>query len=163
MITGSHERWHWLESPRHPIAVLLDECPQLFLNKYVVISSCDGGPFIPAGEQEQAGWESHGGLAYTPRLLTELKGLPRGEADEWYVFPQRDLIRHIEVFVNYTGFTLRDPQQLLDEGKESWFAEMIRQMQERFWLQLEMFSPEAYIADAGSLIVVTQDQTLFTA
>src|SRR5205807_6538959 len=106
--------------PEAPHRRLLDECPRLFLNKYVVISCCDGGPFIPTEEQVQAGWDGHGGLAYTPRLMTpaELRSLPRGETNEWYVFPQRDLIRHIEVFVNYTGFTLHDPQQLLDEGKE---------------------------------------------
>src|SRR2546421_12107338 len=107
MFTGSHNRWHWLEAPARSRHIFLEQCTDLLMGRYLLLAALDGGPWIPGDEEQAAGWLSHGGLAYSPRLLThdDVNRIPRGEAVEWYLFAQRDLVRHVEGFACYPRFT----------------------------------------------------------
>jgi hypothetical protein len=155
MFTGTHDRWHWLEAPPRSRHLFLDQCADLLLGRYLLLAAVDAGPWIPSDDDQAAGWLSHGGLAYSPRLMTreQVHRIPRGEADEWYLFPQRDLVRHIEVFARYPRFTLRPAGT--PETRPDWEMETNRQHQERFWTQMGIVAPELYLLGGDVFRLVT--------
>ena len=70
--------------------------------------------------------------------------------------------------MNFGKFRLRDPQHLMEERDATWDSvliiesiERIRNLQERFWSQLDSTQPDSYLADGEALIFVTRDSALF--
>ena len=63
----------------------LELCPDIVLGKYVVISSIDSGEFVPTDEEASNGWQSRGGIGYSPKIINA-KDVPHGGWDEWYIF-----------------------------------------------------------------------------
>jgi hypothetical protein len=141
---------------------LLQLCPEVVLGKYAAVTSIDSGPLVPTEKEMAAGWQSHGKVAYSPKIQ-HTEELPREGWDEWYIFNNpTDLGTshlaenifevpneqgHLSVFVNY-GFALDPP-----ERSES-FASM-------FWQQLARIRPESYVADNDYLSFVSMNKTLF--
>jgi len=113
-------------------------------------------------EEERAlGWIDQNSLAYSPRI-EKVAWVPRGEYDEWYTFLTSARINMPEVFVNDSGFTLRDPRQDLKNLDPTWdkkmhveWSEIILEKQFRFWRQMQAIMPESYIAEGDRLIFVT--------
>ena len=107
-------------------------------------------------------------MLYTPRL--EFLGrLPYDNYDEWYVFTSPTRLNSCDVFVNFGGFTLRDPVELLagldptwDRTSAKYFADGQEHKQARFWSQLESFDAESYISDGYNFIFATANADLFT-
>jgi len=157
---GSHGIYEWLVADED--IDLPKICPEIVLGKYVAITSIDSGAYIPDEHERAAGWDSHGKIAYSPKIVNA-DDLPRSpEAyDEWYVFPRPvDLGNshlaenvfevaqapgHVSVFVNYHGFAFDRPDALT----------------ELFWKQIEWIRPESYIADGLYLNFATANKRLF--
>lgn len=162
--TGTRDSYHWLSTTEHGISNLLAVCPTVVLGKYLAVTSCDSGPLPLDDVQKLGGWEQRGGIAYSPRIES-LDMVPAHDLyDEWYIFGvpfDLGIIRqgnifdhpislgHVEVFVNFYGFSLDAPE--------------VQDLVSRFWRQLEWIRPEAYVAqgDYGFMTFVTREAELF--
>jgi len=165
LMTGRHDHYFWLTTDQDDLDALLQKNPQLFVDKYIAITSWDSGSYFPTDEQKAEGWETRNGIAYSPRIDATGKKLPTGGFDEWYVFSSRvDLGQlrrdnpfeatltpgHVWAFVNYGGFAL------YDHNVESLIS--------AFWKQFDWIEPESYVADGYDLLTfVSRDDELFTA
>ncbi len=156
LTVGSQGLYEWLVTDKG--FDLLQLCPEFVLGKYVVITSIDSGPLVPADEEIAAGWQSRGKIAYSPKIQNADQ-LPRAGWDEWYVFdnptdlgtshlaenifeaPQEQ--GHVSVFVNY-GFVLYPPER-------SFLSTL-------FWQQLLRICPESYVADNDYLSFVSKNR-----
>ncbi len=165
--SGQKYDYYWLQWHGPFLDDLLDFCPALVLNKFIAITACDSGPLNPSVEEESEGWEQVKDIAYFgPILDPDL--IPRDQYDEWYIFNINRRIAGPEIFINYGGFSLRDPHYLLDNLDPTWdkvaaqsLVEQILTQQERFWTQLQVLSPETYLADGDNLICVIGDEKLY--
>lgn len=161
---GAHHAYEWLAT-EHYLDDLLRLCPEVFLGKYVLITSLDSGPLFLTEEERAAGWESRKGIAYSPRIQ-DIEMLPHECWDEWYIFRDRvDLgglaapgsnvfeasltPGEVYTFVNY-NFGLHFPET--------------ESMARCFWKQLDWIRPETYIAETDDhLMLISADKTLFAA
>jgi hypothetical protein len=163
MISGTHGDYSWIEwsSPSGYLYDFIHAFPEIVLQKYIAVTSCDSGPLVPTDEERQDGWFSEGEIAYNGPI-GDINAIPNDQFDEWYIFSQMSKLPPIEVFINYGVFSLSDPKELFS----GWDAAMVAnryQQQERFWQQLTELAPESYLAEGERLIFVTRDQTLFGA
>jgi hypothetical protein len=162
MITvGSQGLYEWLVTDQD--FDLLQLCPEVVLGKYVAVTSIDSGTFVPTDAERAAGWESRGGIAYSPKV-DSVESLRRDGWDEWYIFGSpadlgtshlgenifelRQEAGHVSVLVNY-GFALNLPE-----------AEHLALL---FWQQIEWIRPESYMADSEYLNFVSMNKTLFAS
>jgi hypothetical protein len=83
LTVGSQGVYEWLVTDQQ--LDLLQLCPDVVLGKYIAITSLDSGPLVPTSEENAAGWESRGKIAYSPKIQNGAS-LPRAEYDEWYIF-----------------------------------------------------------------------------
>jgi len=167
MFAGHHNQYRWLVSPTFDFNGLLTKCPEVLLGKYLVIVAFDSGVISPVQEEMELGWFAHGNTMCSARL-TSVDGLPHDGYDEWYIFTEPYRFDHHEIFINDFGFSLRDPSHLLEEADPTWDIQGIkymvgsmRKLQEKFWYQLEQFSPESYMAQGDDFIFVTKNEKLF--
>jgi len=107
-------------------------------------------------------------LTYTSRL-DSLGPLPYDNYDEWYVFTSPTRLTSCDVFINFGGFTLRNPEEPAVELHPTWdhvgarrLADEQQHLQERFWNQLESFGAESYIGDGDNFIFATANTDVFT-
>ena len=167
MVTGSHGRYRWLVDQRNGIGHLIERCPEALLDRYLIVASFDSGPLNPNAEEKAAGWYSENQLAYSPRLGS-LSQLPYENFDEWYVFTSPTRLCSCDVFINFGGFTLRNPEESLAALHPTWdrvgakaLADEQMRQQAQFWSQLELFGAESYIADGDNFIFATANAELF--
>jgi hypothetical protein len=168
LFSGRHGDYQWLEEPSNlTLGSLIEHCPDVLLGRCLAVVTFDARPFTPTKEERKAGWTGHEGVGYSPPL-TNLANLPWEQDDEWYLFSQPTTIGPLERFVDWGGFSLRDPQHLLDEADPTWdligiqeTADLTRQVQERFWRQIEQIAPESYIANTYRSIFVSADPQAF--
>ncbi|HLK68835.1 MAG TPA: hypothetical protein VKU19_35635 [Bryobacteraceae bacterium] len=149
------------------IGHLIERCPEALLDRYLVVACFDSAPLHPNAEEKQAGWSFESELAYSPRLES-LRLLPHENFDEWYVFTSPARLCSCEVFTNFGGFTLRNPEESLAALHPTWdrvgakvLADEQMRQQERFWNQLELLGAESYIADGDNFIFATANAGLF--
>lgn len=169
LATGTNDSYHWLSTHRpynDQFSKLCQLCPDVFLNKYLAVTSCDSGPLDLSHSLRSTGWTQRGGISYSPRIEA-LAMLPVHDLwDEWYVFErsvdlgqirQGNIFEHpvsvgeVEVFVNFYNFGLNSPK--------------VWDLVARFWRQLEWIRPDAYLAqsDPGFFTFVTPHEELFRA
>jgi hypothetical protein len=166
LTTGFRSAYRWLSTTQHGIDEVTSRCPAVVLGKYLAVTSCDSGPLELRAAEKSAGWETRGGVAYSPRVdAIEMLPVHNGW-DEWYIFRdpfdqgairQANIFEHpvtpgnVEVFVNFGGFSLG--------------AAEAEDLTSRFWQQLEWILPDAYIAesDHGCLTFATRDSDLFAS
>lgn len=153
MRAGTYEQYRWLVWLDQRLDELLTACPEIVQAKYVVVTSFDSGPLTVSDEEQQQGWSQGGEYAYSPRVQSP-DDLIYDQYDEWYVFPQPTTLEQVEVFVSYIGFQLQP-------GLDNPHLENIRQLETRFWQQLQVVAPESYVAEGDCLIFVTQNRALF--
>lgn len=144
---------------------LIRACPNVVLGRFAAITSFDSGAYFLGEAEKAAGWESRGGIAYSPKI-SDMSHLPYDQFDEWYVFENAvelgELIpastnlfslgprdREVCVFVNYQGFSLDAPE-----------TEALTKI---FWAQMDWIRPLAYIVDGTCLNFATSDKKLFAA
>jgi hypothetical protein len=159
--TGSTNGYQWLVSTDRHLDVL-ECCPDVVLGKYVAITSFDSGPLRLTEGQKSAGWVSHGGIAYSPKIQ-QVNMVPQAYFSESYVFdgprnlgvladPNRNIFEsemqqgQVHAFVNL-DFGFHDP-------KSADLAHM-------FWQQLGWRNAESYLAENDYLILVTANPKVF--
>jgi hypothetical protein len=162
METGSRGGYFWLTTAEYELHDLITSCPQVVLGKYIAVTSFDSGSLVPNEDEILAGWQSRGGIAYSPKVESVEK-LPHDLYDEWYVLDNpRDLgnryrgnvfetsmeAGQVAVFVNFgPGFSLKSSEA--------------KNLTDLFWLQLELIQPVSFISDGDLLNFVTSDDQLF--
>jgi hypothetical protein len=171
--TGTHGGYRWLTSTEHYSGTILQRCPEVFLQRYVAVTSVDGGVMHITDAQRASGWELRRGIGYSPKLDNvadipyQLDGPDAPGYDEFYVFEaRRDLGERLQgnifveqfaptpgrtaVFVSWGAFVLHRP----DRG--------VQILIDLFWPQLERLNPESYIADGMEcLTFISRDKELF--
>jgi len=164
METGSRGSFFWLTTTECELHDLIKSCPGVVLSKYIAVTSFDSGSLVPNEDETVAGWQSRGGIAYSPKVESVDK-LPHDVYDEWYVFnAPRDLghlyqgnifetsmkAGQVAAFVNYgPGFSLKHSEA--------------NDLTDLFWSQLELIRPETFISDGDILNFVTCDKQIFAA
>jgi len=162
MEIGSRGGYFWLTTPEYELHDVIASCPQIVLGKYIAVTSFDSGPLVPNEDEMAGGWQSRGGIAYSPKVES-VERLPHDVYDEWYVFKSRqdlgNLYRgnifetsiqtgQVAAFVNFgPGFSLKN-----SDGKD---------LTGLFSLQLELIQPDSFISDGDPLNFVTSDGQLF--
>jgi|SRR5579871_945855 len=172
---GSHPPYRWLTSSEQYIDTLVGLCPEILIDRHLVVTSIDSGDPWLTDNQKRAGWELRCGNVCSPRLATtdELfyqrdygPGTPGW--DEWYLFDDvaPDLGERLRgnpfeeatsprpgrlmIFVGYPSLALHDP------------AEAENPIVGMFWRQLDWIKPESYIADGRDcLTFVSRNAALF--
>lgn len=158
---GSHGLYEWLVTDEQ--FDFLQVCPEVVLGKYVAVTSFDSGVFVLEEKEKASGWESRGGIAYSPRIQST-GDLSHYGWDEWYIFanptdlgtcnleenvfeaPQQQ--GHTSVFVNYR-FALHQPE--------------MKDLAALFWQQMAVIRPESYVADNDYLNFVSMNKALFAS
>jgi len=170
MHTGKHADYYWLEKIPSIggwllLEDLLEVCPEFVLGKYLVITAWDSGPLKLRDENFKKGWLAHDKLAINP-CVQSVDDIPYMNYDEWYIFPATPLLEPFKVFVNDWFFSLRQPEAAVPEAIENIASigekvERMRELQELFWLQLELKRAETYISAGHRFILATQKQELY--
>jgi hypothetical protein len=161
LTVGSEGLYEWLVSDQQFDIVQL--CPDIVLGKYVAVTSIDSSQLVPTENEAAAGWQSRGGIAYSPQVLSA-DGIPSAGWDEWYIFdkpvdlgtshlaenifevPQER--GHVSVFVNY-GFALHPAERA--------------KLASLFWPQMARIRPDSYVADNDYLTFVSANKTVFSS
>jgi hypothetical protein len=164
---GSHGVYEWLVTNHatHTFDNVLRLCPELVLQKYIAVTSCDSGPLWLNDKQRAEGWERRNDIAYSPKI-TNVDTLPRDQFGEWYVFDEpRDFGQlvpsdrnvfetplsrgQVQVFVNFGGFAFHRPE--------------FEPLTTLFWQQIAWIHPETYIADGDYLTIASADKYLLAS
>jgi hypothetical protein len=175
IFTGTHDDYCWLASTEQYMVDLVQFCPDVVLNRYLVVTKIDSGTPWLTDKQRERGWRLQRGMAYSPPIATvedlfyQRDGLDAPGFDEWYMFDEpRDLGGILEgnpflpenapkpgrllAFVGWLGFApgSADP--------------VSQRVQEMFWRQMEWVQPDLYISDGTeSLNVVCKDRDLLNS
>lgn len=174
MILGKNGKWMWLSSKAACMGDVLEKSPQTVIDKFVLVTSLDSGLVILNEQQLNQGWkyavnETHnpdfkdqpqrrGIFSLSPRVSNP-SDIPRDIChgnmyDEWYVFNSAPKIESAEVFINWGGFGFSVGHVGLHKMESCTF-------EERFWDQLNVINPFAYMADNGTLLFATADGNLY--
>jgi hypothetical protein len=168
MLLGKNGKWQWITSKAACLSDVVELCPQLFIDRFVLITSFDSGLVTLDEEKLKAGWKPtckrrrnfdwsgevwEEPLALSPRV-SDPKILPTDMYDEWYVFCTEPQIDTIEVFVNWEFSPTFGHIGMQELG-------MHVELEAHFWNQLAVINPRAYIADNQTLSFATADDALF--
>jgi hypothetical protein len=174
LLTGTHGEYFWLTSSYdHYSGTLAKLCPEIFIERFMVVTAIDSGtPSLKDG-QKAAGWEERRGIVYSAVLSSvddvfyQRDGYDTAGFDEWYFFETPPDLGELQtgnpfeeataprpgrpkVFVGMPSATVHgtDPR-----------CEIVRQM---FWDQIDWIQPESYVADSSEcLTFVTSNRELF--
>jgi hypothetical protein len=172
MNRGKKAGYYWLEeiTPTQEwlsLENLLEVCPEFVLGKYLVITAWDSGPLKLRDEDYQKGWLKHDRLAINSAVQS-VNDIPYMGYDEWYIFSETPLWEPFKVFVNDWYFSLREPEGFASDGDSSEAiigrrdeVERMRELQELFWLQLELKRAETYISAGHRFILATREKKLY--
>ena len=150
--TGNWCGFRWFQARNLSLGDLVEAVPNLVRERFVVVTSLDSGPLRLTDDELAEGWRQVGSLTVSPKSPAPWS-LPRGGWDEWYVFEGAPPAHAPEVFVNYSGFSLRPAPG--NEGQQSAVG--------RFWGQLAEWWPESYLAEGDNLICVTRQEVAVPA
>lgn len=174
MLLGKNGKWMWLTSKAACMGDVIEKCPQSVIDKFILVTSLDSGLVILDEQRIKDGWkylgkkvhnqellplrEPSGEFALSPRV-TNPADIPRDIChgnmyDEWYVFNSPPKIEEAEVFINWGDFHLSIGHIGLHTIEPHFF-------EERFWNQITVINPHAYIADNGTLLFATTDGCLY--
>ncbi len=142
---GKYGDYFWIEWREAFLSDLLSAFPNIVVGKYLINTSFDSGSLSLSDEEVKQGWTKYNQLALSPPITNDLD-IPNCQYDEWYIFNMPTVFDDYEIFVNYYGFSLED---------------FLTDFQERFWKQIEILSPETYLAEGEFLICVTKNESLF--
>jgi len=162
METGSRDGYFWLTSADYELHDLITFCPQIVVGKYVTITSFDSGSLVPNENEMTAGWQSQGGIAYSPRVES-IEQLPHELYDEWYVFKTPQDLGHLyQGNIFETSMAAGQVAAFVNYGPAfSLPSSNAKDLTDLFWLQLGLIRPESFISDGDLLNFVTSDEQLF--
>jgi len=137
---GNKGNYHWLEvsSEDKTIGDLVRDFPNFILGKQLTIICFDSDSFIPTEEETQRGWYSKNEIAYFDQINSEeLEGPIYDNYDQWLIFDFSTEISDIDLFVNYSGFSLNTENHQKDIITKS--------ISDRFWKMIENTKPSKFI------------------
>lgn len=149
--TGSHNGFFWFETHVINLAQLVEELPDLFLQKYLVSLYFDGAPV-----------ELESVALIDSKTLDEI---PTDNHDQWILAKEKLQISNATDFVNFTYFSLVDWDSeisSLQNEDDRKFIELYsgerKKLKEQFWKEIEEIKPFNFISDGSKLIFVTSDK-----
>jgi hypothetical protein len=170
---GTHGDYRWLASTDQYMGAVVQHCPEIFLGRYLVVTTIDSGMPWLTEAQRAAGWELRSGMACNERvssadqLFYQRDGNDCPGYDEWYCFSMPPAHRGeisgnpfiannrprpgcLLVFVGWGAFVLHE-----SGDAESTINEM-------FWQQLNRIRPDFYVSDGReNLTFVCKDHGVF--
>ncbi len=153
---GTRGDYRWLETWAYPLSLkqVVGASPDIVLGRRVLVTAFDAGPLALTEDEALSGWTRIKDFPVSP-VVKDVDQLPdTDQYDEWYVFDHVPAIDSIHVFVTYTHSF-----QLL-AGRPS--AETSRDLLERFWRQVEVLRPVAYLAcNENAFLFVCRDADLY--
>jgi hypothetical protein len=150
VLKGRDGPYRWLQTAERELAEFVRECWSVLDGKYLVVTAFDSGPLALREDERAAGWRAEADLAFSPCLASTVTP-PHEQFDEWLVFARpvtANEIGSVDPFVNYSAFTLGDPEAGTTNARPS----DVRELQARFWGWLRRLRPTAYVADGLRLI-----------
>jgi hypothetical protein len=167
LITGSRGSYHWLTTPCG-LNEFLDLFPDGVVGKRLAVTSIDSGSLEISEEERKLGWDSRGGIAYSPQIrsLSELPNRTHSDCcdtfHEWYVF---DVAKDMGELSRGNVFEARlEPGQVFSFVNYHCILhdDRVKDLHDLFWRQLDWIQPESYIADSAEyLTFVTRNPELF--
>ncbi len=153
MLLGENGKWMWLTAPDLSPNDVLKRCPQLVIDRFVLITSKDNKPRALTEDCQKIGWQAREKYVLSPRIGS-IDQLSAQFFDEWYIFlaPAEPAIN--ENFVSHEGFRLTKGHMGLFEMKAD-------EQEVRFWEQLSAVRPHAFIAANENLFFCTDDGDLY--
>ena len=165
IFTGTHGSWHWGVS-RKAFRAIESIIYQYFSAKHVCFLAFDGGPITPNADESKIGWSVCNTVMISPPLSAGMT-IPSADMDEWFVVENLpDAFPDLERFVNYLGLNLADPAEITASFDPSWDPkgnDWLYPLQERFWEQIEVLQPQAYIVYGDTYIAVSKDCSFVAA
>lgn len=164
--SGQYQDFYWIETNEINLTDLVLKLPELFLGKYLIIISFDGGTYTIKNEELSSGWKYLNGMTYT-EIITKrtLHRKLSDNHDQWVLLENNRIIDTMINFVNYTYFSLIDWDKeinyLEDEDDQNFikrFEKERSKLRERFWEQINIINPLTFISDGSKLIFVTKDE-----
>jgi hypothetical protein len=168
MTRGRNGAFHWLSSDCHNFSHLFELYPELFLGRYIAVTSNDSGiPDLTPARQE-LGWRFDSGVLYSPCLTTpdllttiphQLEGPDGPSFDEYYLLEEPMPL----------GATSRKLPLLLSEPEQSnlltVFVNMYfelelnppHELEPYLWAQLSRIRPFAYLSDGSTCITFVSE------
>lgn len=136
---GHKNNYHWLEinSDCKSFKDFISDFSEFILRKNIAIISFDSDSFIPTKEEYDRGWTYKNEIAYFNNLnLVELDGPIYDIYDQWFIFDTPTEIDNVDIFVNYSGFSLNSgiPKESLING-----------VVEKFWRTIERLQPSNFL------------------
>ena len=172
---GKHGEFFWLErsiersAVDRPLIRLTKHCPEVLLNKHVLVTALDSGPLHLNDDRVNGGWKRDGRFAISPRI-SDAGDVPFcGCFDEWYVFDGAvPATLDIQVFVNMGTFSLGEPNPTIDTmyiGSDASVRDRlvaaVVPWREKFWMQLQQLTAESYVANGNCFTFVTRNAGLY--
>lgn len=149
--TGSHKGFFWFETHEISLGQLVEELPELFLQKYLISLYFDGAPI---------GLESV--EVIDSRALDEI---PTDNHDQWLLAKEKLQLSNATDFVNFTYFSLVDwdleISSLQNEDDRKFivlYSDERKKLKEQFWKEIEEINPFNFISHGSKLIFVTRDK-----
>ena len=159
MISGDHESWSWRVWSEEP-AELERLVVEHFKGRRLCITAFDSGSLQPTQAERGIGWLTIGAATFSPPLSAHVE-VPTDDFCEWYVLDHvPTTFPEIEVFVNYGGFTLADLERTPETFDPTWDKNLLswlNPIQQRFWQQLRVLDPLAYVSWGDNNFVVAKD------
>lgn len=146
---GHKKNYHWLEttSDCKSFKDFIFDFSGFILEKNLAIISFDSDSFIPTKEEYDRGWTYKNEIAYFNNLnLVELNGPIYDIYDQWFIFDTPTEIDNVDIFVNYSGFSLNP-----DIPKEN----PTNGVMERFWKTIEHLQPSNFLLCGDAFIYGT--------
>lgn len=157
MQLGRHDNFQWLNSRKAVLQDFLVRCPQVVVGKIVLITSFDGARLKLSAQELESGWHYHHGHALSPRI-SNLEAVPYDSFSEWYILNSPEETEVKEVFVNHQGFGLSNGRIRFQRQ-----SKVLEDIEMRFWRQLGILKPLAYLANGDNLVFATTDDQLMEA
>jgi hypothetical protein len=155
---GIRNNYKWIESDSDYIRIsdFIQRFPDFFIGFQLAIISFDSDSFIPTIEELNRGWTMNNEIAYYPKLTKEELNQPicDNSYDQWLLFERPQEIDSMDIYVNYTGFSMVDDLSFVDNSKIDIKA-ISENVRNRFWVDIERLSPSKFILYGDKFIFGT--------
>jgi len=155
---GIRNNYKWIESDSDYIRIsdIIERFPDFFLDFQLAIISFDSDSFIPTTDEINRGWTMKNQIAYFPKLTIYELNQPiyDNSYDQWLLFEQPQEIDSMDIYVNYTGFSMIDSLSFEDNSKVDLKA-LSENVRNRFWTEIERLSPSKFILHGDKFIFGT--------
>lgn len=142
--------WFECSTEQCDIGVIVENLPELFLGKNLIIVSFDSGPFVPTEEEINRGWKFINDIAYFDAINQyELNGPIYDQYDQWLVMNEVTRIEKMDVYVNYSPFSI------LSENCKNEYQVSLRI---KFWEEIHCINPEQFFLSGSKFIYGTTNE-----